>query len=54
MRPELLATPAVAKWAEGQVLALNITNPAERSNSITNILMQGCDPRPLLDYTRDK
>jgi alanine-glyoxylate transaminase / serine-glyoxylate transaminase / serine-pyruvate transaminase len=45
---------AVAKWAEGQVLALNITNPAERSNSITNILMQGRDPRPLLDYTRDK
>jgi alanine-glyoxylate transaminase/serine-glyoxylate transaminase/serine-pyruvate transaminase len=44
---------AVAKWAEGQVLALNITNPAERSNSITNILMAR-DPRPLLDYTRDK
>jgi alanine-glyoxylate transaminase/serine-glyoxylate transaminase/serine-pyruvate transaminase len=45
---------AVAKWSEGQVVAFNITNPAERSNSITCILMQGRDPRPLLDYTRDK
>ncbi len=44
----------VAKWAEGQVLAFNITNPAERANSITNILMQGRDPAPLLDYCRDK
>jgi alanine-glyoxylate transaminase / serine-glyoxylate transaminase / serine-pyruvate transaminase len=45
---------AVAKWAEGQVLAINISNPAERANSITCILMQGRDPQPLLDYTRDK
>jgi len=44
---------AVAKWAEGQVLAFNIANPAERANSITNILMAR-DPRPLLNYTRDK
>ena len=46
--------PAVAKWAEGQVLAFNIANPAERANSITCILMQGRDPQPLLDYCRDK
>jgi len=45
---------AVAKWAEGQVLAFNISNPAERANSITNILVEGRDPRPLLAYTRDK
>jgi alanine-glyoxylate transaminase/serine-glyoxylate transaminase/serine-pyruvate transaminase len=45
---------AVARWAEGQVVAFNIANPAERANSITCILMQGRDPRPLLDYTRDK
>jgi alanine-glyoxylate transaminase / serine-glyoxylate transaminase / serine-pyruvate transaminase len=45
---------AVAKWAEGQVLAFNIAKPAERANSITNILMQGRDPRSLLNYTRDK
>ena len=45
---------AVAKWAEGRVLAFNISNPAERANSITNILIEGRDPRPLLAYTRDK
>jgi len=45
---------AVAKWAEGQVVAFNIANPAERANSITCVLMQGRDPEPLLGYTRDK
>jgi len=45
---------AVARWAEGQVVAFNIANPAERANSITCVLMQGRDPQPLLDYTRDK
>jgi len=45
---------AIAKWAEGQVLSFNIANPAERANSITCILMQGRDPKPLLDYCRDK
>jgi alanine-glyoxylate transaminase / serine-glyoxylate transaminase / serine-pyruvate transaminase len=45
---------AVSKWVEGQVLAFNVINPAERANSITNILMQGRDPQPLLDYCRDK
>jgi alanine-glyoxylate transaminase/serine-glyoxylate transaminase/serine-pyruvate transaminase len=45
---------AVAKWAEGQVVAFNIANPPERANSITCVLMQGRDPEPLLDYTRDK
>jgi alanine-glyoxylate transaminase / serine-glyoxylate transaminase / serine-pyruvate transaminase len=45
---------AIAKWAEGQVIAMNVTNPAERADSITCILMQGRDPQPLLDYARDK
>lgn len=45
---------AVGRWAEGQVLAFNIVNPAERANSITNVLVQGRDPRPLLDYCREK
>src|SRR5499426_989166 len=45
---------AVAKWAEGQVLAFNIANPSERANSITCILMQGRKPQPLLDYCRQK
>ena len=56
-RHELLAEAtrsAVAKWAEGQVLAFNITDPAERANSITCVRVEGRDPQPLLDYTRDK
>src|SRR5215470_8560029 len=56
-RHELLAEAtrsAVAKWAEGQTLAFNVANPAERSNSITCVLMQGRDPQPLLDYAREK
>ena len=56
-RHDLLAEAtraAVAKWAEGQVLSFNIANPAERANSITCIVMQGRDPKPLLAYCRDK
>jgi alanine-glyoxylate transaminase/serine-glyoxylate transaminase/serine-pyruvate transaminase len=45
---------AVSKWAEGEALAFNILDPAERANSVTCVLTQGCDPRPLLDYCRDK
>jgi len=30
---------------------LNIVRPAERANSVTNVLMN--DPRPLLDYCRN-
>jgi alanine-glyoxylate transaminase/serine-glyoxylate transaminase/serine-pyruvate transaminase len=45
---------AVGKWAEGQVLSFNVANPAERSNSVTCILVQGRSPQPLLDYCRDK
>ena len=36
------------------MLAFNIIDPAERANSVTNILMQGRDPQPLLDYCREK
>jgi alanine-glyoxylate transaminase / serine-glyoxylate transaminase / serine-pyruvate transaminase len=43
---------AVTRWAEGQVLAFNIVDPAERANSVTCVLVQGRDPRPLLDYCR--
>jgi alanine-glyoxylate transaminase/serine-glyoxylate transaminase/serine-pyruvate transaminase len=45
---------AVAKWAEGQVLAFNIPNEAERANSVTCVLTQGRDPGRLRDYCRDK
>ena len=36
------------------MLGFNIAKPAERANSITCILVQGRNPRPLLDYCRDK
>ncbi len=45
---------AVAKWAEGQVLAFNVTEPGERANSVTNVLVQGRDPQHILDYAREK
>ena len=45
---------AIGKWAEGQVLAFNITNPAERANSITNVRMERRDPAPLLAYVRER
>jgi alanine-glyoxylate transaminase/serine-glyoxylate transaminase/serine-pyruvate transaminase len=43
---------AVSRWAEGQALAFNILDPAERAGSITTVLMEDRDPKPLLDYCR--
>jgi alanine-glyoxylate transaminase/serine-glyoxylate transaminase/serine-pyruvate transaminase len=45
---------AVGRWAEGGALAFNITRAAERANSVTCILTPGRDPRPLLDYCRER
>jgi alanine-glyoxylate transaminase/serine-glyoxylate transaminase/serine-pyruvate transaminase len=45
---------AVARWAQGQALDFNIASPVERANSVTCVLTPGFDPRPLLDYCRDK
>jgi len=45
---------AVERWVTGGALAFNVTSPAERANSVTTILTQGRDPRPLLDYCRDR
>ena len=42
-RHQLLATAtraAVSKWAEGDILSFNISNPAERSNSVTTVLVK--------------
>jgi alanine-glyoxylate transaminase/serine-glyoxylate transaminase/serine-pyruvate transaminase len=36
------------------VLAFNASRPAERANSVTAVLMQGADPRPLLAYCRER
>jgi alanine-glyoxylate transaminase / serine-glyoxylate transaminase / serine-pyruvate transaminase len=43
-RHELLSEAvrrAVAVWAEGQVIGLNIVAPAERSNTVTTVLVSG-------------
>ena len=45
---------AVEKWSAGEVLAFNISNPAERSHSVTNVLVQDRDPRIILDFAREK
>ena len=44
---------AVAVWSEGQVMSFNITDPAQRADSVTNVLMS-CDPQPLLEYCDEK
>jgi alanine-glyoxylate transaminase / serine-glyoxylate transaminase / serine-pyruvate transaminase len=45
---------AVARWAEGHVLDFNVRNNAERANSVTTILVQGRDPKPISDYCRNQ
>jgi alanine-glyoxylate transaminase/serine-glyoxylate transaminase/serine-pyruvate transaminase len=45
---------AVARWAEGQVIGFNIERPEQRANSVTCVLTQGVDPKPLLTYCREK
>jgi len=46
---------AVDVWSAGNAISLNITEPAERANSVTTILFNdGRDPRPLLDYCEQK
>ncbi len=46
---------AVAAWAEGGALDLNVTEPAERSDSVTTVIFNdGRDPKPLLDYCDEK
>jgi len=54
LRHRLLAEAvrrAVAVWSQGQALGFNIVESAERSDTVTTVLMSGDrDPRPLLDY----
>lgn len=46
---------AVAKWAEGEAMAFNITNPAERANSVTTVRWLAAQgPQPMIDYAREK
>jgi alanine-glyoxylate transaminase/serine-glyoxylate transaminase/serine-pyruvate transaminase len=45
---------AVAVWAEGQVLGFNVTEPHERSNTVTTVMMNGHDPVALHRYCKEK
>jgi len=46
---------AVAVWAEGQALAFNISEPDERCDTVTPVLMRnGYDPQPFIDYCNEK
>ena len=45
---------ALAKWSEGQVLAFNVRDPAQRAASITNVRVNGIDSGRITDYTREK
>ena len=46
---------AITAWAEGGAVELNITEPAERSPSVTTLLFNdGLDPMPLRDYCQQK
>ena len=43
---------AVSRWGEKHALAINASEPGERANSITCVLLPERDPQPLLDYCR--
>jgi alanine-glyoxylate transaminase/serine-glyoxylate transaminase/serine-pyruvate transaminase len=46
---------AVAVWARGKALDLNIEKPGERSDTVTTMAMaDGRDPRPLLAYCKEQ
>jgi alanine-glyoxylate transaminase/serine-glyoxylate transaminase/serine-pyruvate transaminase len=46
---------AVGVWAEGQVLGFNIAEPAERSDTVTTVVMDsGYDPAALQRYCKEK
>ena len=46
---------AVGAWAEGQAIGFNISEPEERSDTVTAIVTRNGDSaQPLVDYCRDK
>ena len=46
---------AVAKWGEGQVIGFNIADAAERSNTVTTVLVGGgYDPAVLQSYCKEQ
>jgi alanine-glyoxylate transaminase / serine-glyoxylate transaminase / serine-pyruvate transaminase len=45
---------AVDIWSQGQVLSFNISNSAHRSNSVTNVRVDGANTDALHAYVREK
>ena len=45
---------AVARWAEGGAVEFNVTEPSERADSLTTLRFNGCDPRELAAFCRDR
>ena len=46
---------AVGAWAEGQAIAFNCSEPEERSDTVTTVLMRnGASSQTIADYCRDK
>ncbi len=43
---------AIAVWTEGGALAFNVEAAEQRADSVTTILLDGCDPEVLRDYCR--
>jgi alanine-glyoxylate transaminase/serine-glyoxylate transaminase/serine-pyruvate transaminase len=57
LRHRLLAEAvrrAVAVWKQGNVIDFNVAEPADRSNSVTAVLMDGYDPNLLRSYCETK
>jgi alanine-glyoxylate transaminase/serine-glyoxylate transaminase/serine-pyruvate transaminase len=58
LRHRLLAEAvrrAVDVWSQGQALGFNVVEPAERSDTVTTVVMgDGRDPQPLIDYCNKK
>jgi alanine-glyoxylate transaminase/serine-glyoxylate transaminase/serine-pyruvate transaminase len=46
---------AVGTWAEGQALGFNVSEPEERSDTVTTVnTRNGASAQPIADYARDK
>jgi alanine-glyoxylate transaminase / serine-glyoxylate transaminase / serine-pyruvate transaminase len=57
LRHRLLAEAvrrAVAVWKQGNVIDFNVVEPADRSDAVTTVLMDGCDPNLLRSYCETK
>jgi alanine-glyoxylate transaminase/serine-glyoxylate transaminase/serine-pyruvate transaminase len=57
LRHRLLAEAvrrAVSVWQKGKAMQFNVEEPGERSDTVTTVLTDGCDPRLLHDYCNFK